>query len=241
MSDRKKITAMDLNSVAGRPENIDAVLDGLEKLWGNEGIPPMLAHEEPLDGLMLTLLSQNTNDKNRDKGFSALKARFPEWYEMAGAPKEEIENCIRPAGLANTKSARMLEILGMIHRDFGDYSLNALRGWDAGRVKEYLSTLPGIGAKTIACVMLFDLGQPAFPVDTHVARFCRRMEWVEEKTMPEKIQPLLENWVPQSRYLGGHVNIIEHGRGICKAQKPNCTACSIKDLCPFYNRSGAPD
>lgn len=237
----KKITGMKLNNTPGRPENIDAVLDGLEKLWGNEGTPPVLAHEEPLDGLMLTLLSQNTNDKNRDKGFSALKTRFPKWNKVAGAPKEEIENCIRPAGLANTKSARMLEILGMIHKDFGDYSLTGLRGWDAERVKEYLSALPGIGAKTIACVMLFDLEQPAFPVDTHVARFCRRMEWVEEKTMPEKIQPLLEIWVPQSRYLGGHVNIIEHGRGICKAQKPNCTACSIKGLCPFYHRSGAPD
>ncbi|MEA4953011.1 Endonuclease III [bioreactor metagenome] len=222
-----------------RPAAIDKVFDGLEKMWGNESAPPDLAHDEPLDGLVLTLLSQNTNDRNRDRAFAALKVRFPEWEAAAAAASEDIAECIRPAGLARTKSERMLRILDMIRKSFGGYSLRDLKSWEGAKVREYLSSLPGIGAKTIACVMLFDLGKPAFPVDTHIARFCRRMEWVPEKTAPEDIQGLLEEWVPQERFYGGHINIIEHGRGICGARKPDCSRCLIAPLCPYNEKNGA--
>ena len=221
-----------------RPAAIDEVFDGLEKMWGNESAPPDLAHEEPLDGLVLTLLSQNTNDRNRDRAFDALKARFPEWNAAAGASSEDIAECIRPAGLAKTKSERLLRILDTIRKTFGTYSLKELRGWEGTKVREYLSSLPGIGAKTIACVMLFDLGKPAFPVDTHIARFCRRMEWVSEKTAPEEMQVLLEKWGPRERFYGGHINIIEHGRGVCGARKPACGKCRISGLCPYNGKNG---
>lgn len=217
-----------------RPAHIDAVFDILEELQGNEKNEPRLGHEEPLDGLVLTLLSQNTNDRNRDKGFSALKTAFPSWEEVASASAEAIADAIRPAGLANTKSERMLRILGTVKDTFDEYSLKELKKMDNASVREYLASLPGVGAKTMACVMLFDLERPAFPVDTHIARFCRRMKWVGESLPPEGIQLLLEEWVPVRRYLGGHVNIIEHGRGLCRARNPSCPQCplKVKRLCP---------
>lgn len=217
-----------------RPQNIDIVFDVLEELWGNEKNEPRLGHEEPLDGLILTLLSQNTNDRNRDKGFTALKDSFPSWELVASASAEAIADRIRPAGLAKTKSERMLQILASLKEKFGEYSLTTLKGKNNESVREYLSSLPGIGAKTVACVMLFDLGMSAFPVDTHIARFCRRMKWAEESLPPDEIQPLLEEWVPETRFLGGHVNIIEHGRGLCHARNPACGKCPLrsKNLCP---------
>jgi endonuclease-3 len=221
-----------------RPENIKDVFDVLEKMWGNESAPPDLAHDEPLDGLVLTLLSQNTNDRNRDRAFATLKVRFPEWEAAAAGTSEDIAECIRPAGLSRTKSERMLHILDTIKKTFGDYSMKELKSWESTKVREYLSSLPGIGAKTIACVMLFDLGKPAFPVDTHIARFCRRMEWVSEKTAPEEIEILLEEWVPPERFYGGHINIIEHGRGICGARKPACGKCLIATMCPYKEKNG---
>ena len=229
---------MTKNNPEKRPENIDRVFDLLEEMWECEKNPPDLAHEEPLDGLILTLLSQNTNDLNRDKAFGALKARFPSWDEVARAPVEEIAGVIRPAGLAPTKSARMAEILAVLQGDFGEYSLCGLRNWSTGDIREYLLSLPGIGPKTAACVLLFDLERPAFPVDTHIARFCRRMEWVEQSLPPDRMVPLMESWVPPGRYLGGHVNIILHGRGICKARKPDCGRCALPPLFHIQMRNG---
>lgn len=231
--------AMATSEARQKPRTLDSVLDILESLWGNEGTPPDLRHEEPLDGLILTLLSQNTNDKNRDKAFEILKKRFPSWDQAAMASQEELEDLIRPAGLSRTKSERMLHILSNVRETFGEYSLKKLRPMDKEAVREYLSSLPGIGAKTIACVLLFDLEKPAFPVDTHIARFCRRMEWVEESLPPDRISSLMEAWVPPARYLGGHVNIIEHGRGLCGARKPKCGSCPVAPLCPHHKKTGA--
>jgi endonuclease-3 len=127
----------------------------------------------------------------------------------------------------------MKNILGRIEADFGKHSLAAMKDWDAARVREYLSNLHGIGPKTVACVMMFDLGLPAFPVDTHVARVSRRMGWAQPKTSPERIQDFLESVVPAERCGGGHLNIIEHGRKICHARSPECGECAARDLCPF--------
>lgn len=229
---------MTKNDPEKRPENIDRVFDLLEEMWECEKNLPDFGHEEPLDGLILTLLSQNTNDLNRDKAFAALKARFPSWDAVARAPVEEIAGVIRPAGLAPTKSTRMAEILAVLQKDFGEYSLRAMKTWSTGDIREYLLSLSGIGPKTAACVLLFDLGRPAFPVDTHIARFCKRMEWVEQSCPPDRMIPLMESWVPPARFLGGHVNIILHGRGICKARKPECGRCALPPLCPFQKQNG---
>ena len=212
-------------------DRILRALDLLEGMWHNEATPPALAHSEPLDGLILTVLSQNTNDRNRDVAYSRLKERFPTWEAVAAGDAGDLEDAIRPAGLAPTKALRILDILDAVKRDFGDYTIAPLSGRGRDAAREYLTALPGVGAKTAACVLLFDMALPAFPVDTHVGRVCRRVGFVPENASAEDISLLLEREVPPERYLGGHVNMIEHGRAVCRARKPLCGACPLLALC----------
>lgn len=217
-----------------RPLHAREILDAFERHWGNEGRPsPELKHDDPLDGLMLTLLSQNTNDRNRDKAFEKLKAEYPRWEMAAEAPAERIVDLIRVAGLGDTKAARMKQILAILRDKFGSYSIGELKNWDAAKAREFLVSLPGVGVKTAACVLVFDLGVPAFPVDTHVARISRRLGWAPEKMAPDKIQEYLESTLPMERFRGAHLNMIEHGRGICSARKPDCDKCYAKNWCQF--------
>ncbi|MCR4818072.1 MAG: endonuclease III [Fretibacterium sp.] len=208
-----------------------SMLDRLEDLYHNEANPPDLKHGEPLDGLILTVLSQNTNDRNRDTAFGRLKARFPGWQDVAGAEAEALTEAIRPAGLAPTKARRILTILETIRRDFGEYSILRLKERGRDGARDYLTALPGVGAKTAACVLLFDLELPAFPVDTHIGRICRRVGFVPPKAPAEAISVLLEREVPPGRYLGGHVNLIDHGRAVCRARSPLCGSCPLTKLC----------
>ncbi|MDR1482334.1 MAG: endonuclease III [Synergistaceae bacterium] len=224
---------------AGEVGRILAVLDALDSAYGNDEMPPeALSTGEPLDGLILTLLSQNTNDRNRDMAYDALRARYPAWEDVASLTPAEIASLIRPAGLGDTKSVRMRAILEQIRSDFGAYSLSSLKKRPPDDVRRYLSDLPGIGPKTVACVMMFDLGMPAFPVDTHVARVSRRLGWVKEKMVPERIQEFLELVVPPERCGGGHLNMIEHGRAICGARHPKCEGCVVVGLCERVGVSG---
>ncbi len=217
-----------------KPHHAGDILDAFEKHWGNEGRPsPELRHDDPLDGLMLTLLSQNTNDRNRDRAFEKLKSEYPRWEMAAEAPIEKLVDLIRVAGLGDTKASRMKRILGILKDKFGSYSVDELRNWDPAKAREFLVSLPGVGVKTAACVLVFDLEVPAFPVDTHVARISRRLGWVPEKTAPDKIQEYLEATLPPGRFRGAHLNIIEHGRGICSARKPGCDRCNAKKWCRF--------
>jgi endonuclease-3 len=215
---------------------IAEVLDLLEAQWRNEETPPGLDHPEPLDGLILTVLSQHTNDRNRDAAFARLKERYPTWEEVTAAGYDAVLDAVRPAGLAPTKSRRILEILDIVRLDFGCYSIQSLAGKGRDEARNYLLSLPGVGEKTAACVLLFDMGLPAFPVDTHITRICRRLGFVPDKTPPEEICALLEREVDPSRYLGGHINIIEHGREICKARGPLCEMCVAAGLCSFRGR-----
>jgi endonuclease-3 len=218
------------------PGHVLAVLDRLEKCWHMEENPPHLRHEEPLDGLILTVLSQNTNDKNRDRGYVNLRKLFPSWESVATASSEDIREAIRVAGLSDVKSKRILEILEQIYKAFGAYSLKSLREKSSEEAKFFLLHLPGVGAKTTACVLLFDLGFPSFPVDTHISRFSKRVGWVKERCKPEEIGAVMEQVVPENRYLGGHVNIITHGRNVCLARTPRCSQCSVADLCVFAGK-----
>jgi len=224
-------------------ELIGKVLDILESVYHNESnhnkLLLMMRHEEPLDGLIHTILSQNTNDKNRDAAYANLKNNWNNWESVAKLKPEELADCIRTAGLSSTKSERIIFILNKIKHDYGEYSLLALKNKEADYVREYLGSLPGIGPKTVSCVMLFDLGLPSFPVDTHISRVCKRLGAVPESRKkniaPEEISVFMENIVPVERYLGAHVNIIEHGRNTCKAIKANCKMCSVKDYCLSYS------
>jgi endonuclease-3 len=222
-------------------KSIEKVLDSLESVYHNEKnhdkLILTLKHEEPLDGLIFTILSQNTNDKNRDAAFAKLKSNWNDWESVANLNPEELADAIRVAGLSSIKSERIIFILKKVKHDFEEYSLFALKNKEIDYVREYLRKLPGVGPKTISCLMLFDLGLPSFPVDTHISRVCKRLGFVPESSKksikPEEISLFMEHNVPQERYLGTHINIIEHGRSICKAQKPNCKMCTVKDYCPF--------
>lgn len=207
------------------------VLDILEENWGMEANPRFASTEDPLDGLILTILSQNTNDRNRDAAFLRLKQRFPSWKDVYEAPQKHLEEAIRPAGLGPTKAKRIANILSLILEAFGDFSLSSLRQWTPERARSYLEALPGVGAKTAACVLVFDLNMPAFPVDTHIARLCTRIGFVLPGTTPEDISRIMEQYVPKKRYRGAHLNFIEHGRHVCGAKKPACEGCSLRLLC----------
>ena len=224
---------------SGKPSRsiVVSCLDDLERLWKNGliGHPPF--SDDPVDGLILTILSQNTNDRNRDRAFSSLKARFPSWDMAASASREEVAEAIRTGGIANIKAKRILSVLGRIRSRFGAYSLKTMKDWETPDITGFLKEMEGIGAKTIACVLLFDLGRPAFPVDTHVARVSRRLGWASASMPPEEIQMVMEGLVDADRYLEAHLNMITHGRHICTARKAFCDGCPLADRC-FYAVNG---
>ena len=216
------------------PEILEEVFDLLEGLWHSEAESRHPdPFDEPLDGLILTVLSQNTNDINRDRAFGRLKRLYPTWTAAAAAPVEAIADAIRPAGIANNKAARIGEILSIIADDFGSHSLKGLAQWEPARARAYLEALPGVGPKTAACVLLFDLSMAAFPADTHVSRLCRRLGWVPEKMAPGEIQTVMEGALPPSRYMGCHLNLIEQGRHICRARSPLCGQCPLRPHCAY--------
>lgn len=218
----------------GSLDHILLVLETLDDVYHFGDLPAEeFATGEPLDGLILTLLSQNTNDRNRDMAYENLRSKYPTWHEVAALPGDRIALLIRSAGLGETKAVRMKQILGIIHDDFGDYTLVPMMEWDPGDVRTYLSSLPGIGPKTVGCVMAFDLDMPAFPVDTHVARISKRLGWAGEKQSPEKIQDFLESTVPPEKCRGGHLDMIEHGRKVCHARRPDCTHCVVQTMCRY--------
>lgn len=216
------------------PGLVASCLDDLERLWHHGSLGHPAYSDEPLDGLVLTILSQNTNDKNRDRAFGSLKTRFPSWDRVASASWEEVAESIRSGGIANVKARRILSVLELVRQRFGEYSLKKLTRWSDGETRDYLESIPGVGPKTAACVLLFDLGRPAFPVDTHVARVAKRLGWVPQNTPPAKIQQIMEETVKVDRYLAGHLNIITHGRHICRAIKPLCGDCPISDRCHYH-------
>lgn len=217
-----------------KPPHCKEILDALEALWRNEADPPSgLKHEEPLDGLILTVLSQHTNDKNRNKAFANLKRIYPDWSLAAEAPESDIADAVRSAGLGNIKAGKIKKILLAVRERFGDYSIMGLASWPVSEARKYLVDLPGVGVKTAACVLIFDLEMPAFPVDTHVARIARRLGWVSEKMTAEDIQEYLEEVLPPERFRGAHLNFIEHGRGICGARKPLCGECPVNNRCRY--------
>ena len=214
--------------------DVKEILDELERLYGNEARPASdFCYEEPLDDLILTILSQNTNDKLRDKAFANMKARYSSWEEVAHADIEELKAVLRIAGMSGTKPPRIQQILAAVKDKFGVYSIKELRGWTQPDVRAYLTSLPGVGPKTSAIVECFDLDLPGFPVDTHITRLSKRFGWAAEKLPPDKIQKILEAELPKERFRGGHLNFLEHGRGICNARKPRCGECTMIRWCPF--------
>ena len=231
---RVDITKIVIAQKIGAPP-VQTVFEILERLWKQGTESAKIVYEEPLDGLIETVLSQNTNDRNRDMAFERLKEKGP-WSKIARLSKETIVEAIKPAGICNNKAATIQRVLEAVKRTYGGYSLKMLRDGTAEEAWSFMTHIQGVGPKTAACVLAFDLGFPAFPVDTHVARICKRLGWADEKESPAEIQTRMETIVPPDLKTAGHLNFIQHGKNICKARSPLCSECPLRGLCPSSSR-----
>ena len=196
------------------------------------GTPPPPRHLPPLEELVLTVLSQHTSDTNRDRAYADLRRRFADWDEVADAPLPALARAIRRGGLGPTKAVRIRAMLRGI-RDGGvpldDRAFTAMTDqglWDT------LVALPGVGPKTAACVLLFSLDRPFFPVDTHVHRVAKRLGLVPARADAVATQASFQQSVADDEMYPLHMNLIRHGREVCMAQRPRCSECVLRDLCP---------
>lgn len=195
------------------------------------GVPKIAPARTLLDALVETILSQNTTDANSSRAFRALRRRFPRWSDVLAAPTGGLVAAIRCAGLANTKAPRIKTILARLQEEHGRLSLRHMGTMSNAAAMEYLLSLPGVGPKTAACTLLFGMGRDVFPVDTHIHRLCRRLGIVSRFASAERTQDEMAALVSKGRALSLHVNLIRHGRSICKAQRPQCSGCVLVEMC----------
>ena len=204
-----------------------------ERLLDFYGEPIWRTPLPAIDELVSTILSQNTNDVNRDRAFNALRAKFPTWESVRDAKEKDVVEAIRPAGLANQKGPRIQQVLKSITEERGDLDLSFLGDLPVEEAKAWLTKFNGVGPKTAAIVLCFALGRPAFPVDTHVYRVTGRLGLHPEKMTVEQAHPHLEGLFPPETYYAAHLNIIRLGREVCTARKAMCEKCPIKKLCDY--------
>jgi endonuclease-3 len=205
------------------------IRDRLREIYGTPIAPP---HGQGLDELILTVLSQSTNDRNRDVAFLRLRDRFDSWEAVRDAPNAEVEEAIRPGGISKVKSVRIQEIL----RELDGDDLSDLAGKSVQEGRDQLTALPGVGRKTAACVLLFAFGKRDVPVDTHVSRVGTRLGLFREKAPFEELHDTMLDLTPRGQELEFHVNLLRHGRRTCHARRPDCGNCDLLRMCPFgYN------
>lgn len=205
-------------------------------LAGEYGERKQQSYRSPLSVLIQTILSQNTSDANSNRAFESLSASFDSWEAVAEASISEIAASIKSGGLGVIKAKRIKEALGEIERKRGKLELDFLNQLPLDKARDWLKNLPGVGSKTANCVLLFSLGRPALPVDTHVLRVAKRLGLINPKASAEQAHTLLERTVPSDKVYDFHMLLIEHGRRVCKAQRPRCTQCVLRRLCPSYEK-----
>jgi endonuclease-3 len=208
------------------------VRDRLREIYG---VPLMAAHGHPIAELVLTVLSQSTNDRNRDVAFLRLRERMPTWERVRDAPLEEVEEAIRPGGISRVKSVRIQAILRAISADGADedeLSLDWLAEVPLEQARHYLVSLPGVGRKTAACVLLFAFGLREVPVDTHVSRVGTRLGLLRAGAPFEELHEEMLALTPPGEELELHVNLLRHGRRTCHARSPDCGHCALARMCP---------
>ena len=208
------------------PRRVRAIRDRLRLVYGRPVAPP---HGKGLEELILTVLSQSTNDRNRDVAYLRLRARFPAWEEVRDVPTAEVEAAIQPGGLHRQKAIRIQQILRAL-ADPPDLSF--LADLPVAEAREYLTALPGVGRKTAACVLLFAFGLPDVPVDTHVSRVGTRLGLFRPGAPFEELHDEMLALTPRGGELELHVNLLRHGRRTCHAQRPECPACPLRRMCP---------
>lgn len=209
----------------------------LNELFGK---PEWTGGEDPVDELIWTILSANTNDTNSGRAFRQLKAIFgDDWDVVRLAPLEQIKEAIRSAGMYNQKAPRIVETLTRIKELEGDYYLDHLASMPVPEALTYLTALPGVGHKTASIVLLFCFNRGSFPVDTHIQRISQRLGICGRRDSPEKIKGIWERLLPAETFYPLHLNLIRHGREICGALRPKCEICPLQQVCDYYNREGA--
>ncbi len=206
-----------------------------ERLVEVYGIPPWEPDGDALGGLIATILSQHTSDVNSGRAYERLTRTFAGWTTVRDAPVEAVAEVIRVGGLAQVKAERIQAVLrALSERRDGTLDLSYLRDLPLGDARDALQALPGVGPKTAACVLLFSLGRPAFPVDTHVWRVTRRLGLIGPKVTADAAHTELERQIPSEWRHTMHVNLIRHGRQICHAQRPACERCGLRARCRYY-------
>jgi endonuclease-3 len=222
---------VDVETAAQRRKQYARVAEILEDVYG---YPMWRQHLPPVDELVSTILSQNTNDANRDMAFDALKRRYATWEAVRDAPAPDVIAAIRSAGLANQKGPRIQAALRYLAEVQGEITLDFLADMDVAQAKAWLTQINGIGPKTAAIILLFAFNKPAFPVDTHVHRVTGRLGLIDPKTNAEHAHEELEGIIPPEQYYAAHLNIIRHGREVCHARKPACELCPLTAYCDDY-------
>ncbi len=212
-----------------KPPSRDRVARLRGRLQSIYGVPTERPHFDPIGELILTVLSQATNDRNRDIAYLSLRQRFEDWADVRDAPVELVEEAIRRGGISKVKSARIKAILAAI----GDpLSLDHLAEMELGAAQDELCALPGVGRKTAACVLLFSFGMQDIPVDTHVSRVGTRLGLFRPGAPLDELHDAMLALTPAGAAWEFHVNLLRHGRRTCAAQRPQCEVCGLRSLCP---------
>jgi endonuclease-3 len=205
-----------------------------QRLLDYYGSPEWRNPLPPVAELVSTILSQNTNDTNRDRAFESLRQVFPDWQTVRDADTQEVIEAIRTAGLANQKGPRIQNALKFITQERGELNLDFLKDMSPSEARQWLTQIKGVGPKTAAIILLFSLDMPAFPVDTHIHRVTGRLGLRPENMNAEKSHEHLAQLFPQESYYAAHLNLIRLGREICVARNPKCPQCPLQDLCDYY-------
>ena len=225
----------DVNSnpyITQRLNSIPYIIQNLKAVYGD---PKPERGLDPLDVLIETILSQSTSNANSRRAFETLKQRFPTWEQARCARATSIEAAIRSGGLARQKSMRIKNLLTEIYRQRGSLDLSFLKSAPLQEAKRFLASFKGIGPKTVACTLLFACNRPVFPIDTHIFRIARRLELIPERCSDELAHKMMEEIVPKERYFEVHINMIRHGRKICRPSEPRCEECCLVDYCGYYH------
>ena len=218
---------------ADTPDPVPYILQNLKAVYD---VPKPQTGLDPLDVLIETILSQSTTNVNSDRAFENLKRRFPTWDAASRARVTSIEAAIRSGGLARQKSVRIKELLNDIRKRRGSLDLTFLKTAPLEEAKRFLASFKGVGPKTVACTLLFACNRPVFPIDTHIFRIARRLGLIPEECSDEDAHRRMGEMIPRKRYFEAHINLIRHGRQICKARDPLCEQCCLVDYCEYYKK-----
>jgi endonuclease III len=209
----------------------------LKKLAQAYGSPRWNPNHDPLGELVATILSQNTSDVNSDRAYAALRAAYGSWDAVEQANPDDLATTIRSGGLGRLKSRRIQEILRALKACQGHLNLDFLMDMPMPAARAFLAEFPGVGPKTVACVLLFACGHPAFPVDTHIYRVTTRLGLLPPGCTAERAHTVLEPLIPPAQIYRAHVNLIHHGRTVCTARRPDCEQCCLRPGCPYPQAS----